>query len=66
MTIVPDAPWVREAMMFGVIEAPEVKCPVCGEEAEEVFVDREGEIVGCPNCVKVRNAYDEIAVSCDA
>ena len=61
MDIVPDAPWVRNAMMFGIVDPPEVRCPVCGEEAENLYVDKHsGDILGCERCIELVNAYDEM------
>ena len=31
-------------------------CPVCGEEVDSVYVDNEGDILGCENCVSIRDA----------
>lgn len=37
MTDLPDAPWIREAETFGLPEAENVYCPICGEENPEYF-----------------------------
>lgn len=33
-------------------------CPVCGEEAETLYRNRFGEIVGCDECIDTILAYD--------
>ena len=33
-------------------------CPVCGEEAEEIYFDRYGAICGCDSCIKIRSAWE--------
>jgi predicted RNA-binding Zn-ribbon protein involved in translation (DUF1610 family) len=40
---------------------PEVHyyCPICGEEIyETVFVNNDGEIIGCENCVETKEPYE--------
>ena len=59
MTNLPDAPWIRDAELNGVPEDPPVICPVCGAECEEIYETREyGEVLGCDQCILIRNAYD--------
>lgn len=42
MPLLPDAPWIRDAEMNGMPDTVEVKCPVCGEECETIYmIDRE-------------------------
>lgn len=36
----------------------EVLCPVCGAEAESFYVDRRGDVLGCEDCVKIREAFN--------
>lgn len=33
-------------------------CPECGEECETIYRGRDGQILGCENCVDALNAYD--------
>lgn len=58
-----DAPWIRNAEMYGADDpGPDPKCPVCGEECETIFLDREGDPFGCEWCtgrVDSREWYDE-------
>ena len=36
-------------------EPQEYFCPICGEEVTEtIYVSTEGDILGCENCVKVK------------
>ncbi len=37
---------------------PMPRCPVCGEECEEVYVDIDCHVVGCDCCMEVYNAID--------
>ncbi len=34
------------------------RCPVCGEETDEFFLDYDGSICGCDNCVRPVDAWD--------
>ena len=43
-------------------EPPEPKtyyCPICGEETDTYFKDRDGDIVGCDNCVRPVEPWEE-------
>lgn len=33
-------------------------CPVCERECETIYIDRNGEIVGCDCCVTRRDAWE--------
>ena len=58
MTQIPDAPWVREAEMFGEPDYPEPICPICGAEAEYAYYDSEDNLLGCDNCItRLRAEY---------
>lgn len=39
-------------------EAPEPRCPVCGEVCDEVYFTCSNEIVGCDVCLRKRAAWD--------
>ena len=58
METVPDAPWIREAEMYGIPSDDPVHCPVCGEECETIYEDKFGTVFGCDECVCTRDAYD--------
>ena len=64
MTILPDAPWIREAETYGPGDYEEIHytCPVCGEDEPEDFAfDRSGDIIGCNCCCHFGNAYEYMA-----
>ncbi len=58
MEQIPDAPWIRDAELNGIESPDPVYCPVCGSECEEIYTDRDGEVVGCTECVSLWDAYD--------
>ena len=59
---IPDAPWIREAEVYGMPEAETIYCPICGaEDPEDLWTDSDGEVVGCECCLKRVDAYDFIA-----
>lgn len=34
-------------------------CPICGEEIyETVFVDKDGDVIGCENCAEIKEPYE--------
>ena len=33
-------------------------CPVCGAETGTYYYDRYGEVVGCSECIEIRDAWD--------
>ena len=38
---------------------PRYYCPVCGEEVyETVFVDNDGEVIGCENCTQIKEPHE--------
>ena len=60
MQQIPDAPWIREAEMYGYPpDEPEpVKCPICGEECETIYADMNGDVFGCDRCIMKQDAWD--------
>lgn len=60
MDQIPDAPWIRDAELNGVGETDEtpVYCPICGSETDTIYTDRDGDAVGCSECVSMWDAYD--------
>ena len=40
-------------------------CPLCGEEAERFYYDRNGELVGCDECVSARDAWEVMECGVD-
>lgn len=34
-----------------------VRCPVCGEECEDYYLDEAGNVIGCESCVRRVDAW---------
>ena len=51
MQTILDAPYIRDAERYGVPEYPPVHCPICGEECETVYLDKDLNAVGCEVCL---------------
>ena len=61
MAMIPDHPIIQNMERTGYPdgkEPPAPRCPVCGEEADTFFRDREHAIVGCDNCLHTVDAWD--------
>ena len=58
MEHVPDAPWIRDAELNGYPADDPVHCPICGEECDTLFFDRNDDVFGCERCISRRDAYD--------
>jgi hypothetical protein len=62
MNDLPDAPWIREAEMYGLPEAPAPICPCCGQECDTYYYTWDegirGDVVGCENCIRAEDAYN--------
>lgn len=59
MLQLPDAPWIREAELFGPPEGDHVYCPYCNEEDPEYFVlDSSGEVIGCSCCTSQADPFE--------
>ena len=56
--IFPDRPTIKQLELNGAPESIPV-CPICGEECEEIFKDRNGSIVGCDICLHRTDASVE-------
>lgn len=37
-------------------EQEEIRCPVCGEECDTVVINENQEVIGCENCLTIRDA----------
>lgn len=60
MEQISDAPYIRKAERDGVgYMGPEVKCPICYEECETLYI-QERQVIGCEHCVETVDAYDWI------
>lgn len=41
----------------------EYYCPICGEEVNEaVYVDNNGNVIGCENCVETKEPWEVLDV----
>ena len=38
-------------------------CDVCGKEAEIFYYDKHKDFVGCDECIKIKDAWEEVAES---
>lgn len=60
MPQIPDAPWIRDAEMYGYPEneVPDPVCPCCGyQEPEQIYL-MDGDAIGCDHCIKFVDAWD--------
>ena len=59
MAEIPDAPWIRQAEMYGVpdndITPDIIDCPVCGKACSTIYA-KWPDVFGCENCVDVWDA----------
>ncbi len=46
-----DDPVIRALERTGTLTEEEAICPVCGEECDTAFYDRDGEVIGCDCCL---------------
>ena len=55
-----DCPEVANALATGYPhgEPDYPHCPICGSETDEIYVDEAGDIFGCSECVKIKNAWE--------
>ena len=60
---IPDAPWIREAEMYGVPESDGSVCPVCGAWNPDRFsvTHDTDEVLGCSDCVDSVDPYEFLA-----
>lgn len=59
LTNLPDAPWIRDAELNGIDAPDPVKCPVCGEECDTIYVNKDShDALGCRKCIHFMDAYD--------
>ena len=42
-------------------QPPAPECPACGAETDRLYMDKWGNIVGCPECVKEVDAWDMLS-----
>lgn len=51
----------KECDGCGSCQPPEPRyyCPICDEEVyETVFVNNDGEVIGCENCAEIKEPYE--------
>lgn len=59
MECAPDHPVIHNLEMTGYPDGREPICPICPfckEECEYIYFDLGGDIVGCDNCLKEKEA----------
>ena len=54
---VPDNPIIRDAERNGMPEPSVPICPVCEQECEDIYLDADGNVTGCDNCVRIKSAW---------
>ena len=59
MQNIPDAPWIRDAELNGMEDAPEPTCPICYGHPEYAYYDQAGNLLGCDLCVSRKNPEDD-------
>ena len=59
---IPDHPDIRMMERYGTLHPEEDDfvpfCPICGKECDTVYTDKDGEVLGCDNCVSHHDAFD--------
>ena len=58
--MIPDAPYIVEAMEKGVYSPDHVYCPLCEKRCQTIYRNRfdRREVIGCDNCVMALDADD--------
>lgn len=61
MENIPDHPVIRSCERYGYPygyeEDKPIICPECGKEAEEFYVNKCNEVLGCNHCVKAIDSW---------
>lgn len=60
MERIPDHPVIQSCERTGYPDRSYLavhRCPICDEEADEVYIDKLNHVVGCPNCVRLDSDY---------
>ena len=58
---IPDHPVIRNMERTGYPDGKEPAypiCPICGEECETIYKNKDHEIVGCDECIRTIEAWD--------
>ena len=64
----PDHPVIQNMERTGYPDGKEPTfpiCPVCGEECEDIYKDKDLNIVGCDICIRKLDAWEEPERSID-
>lgn len=60
---IPDHPDIQRMERDGTLDPDEDEipvCPVCYEECDTAYFDKDGEPLGCENCICKKDAWDDI------
>lgn len=62
MIDIPDDPIIArtERTGYGYDVEPVPVCPICGFETDTFYVDKYGNVCGCPECMSTEDAYEFI------
>ncbi|MBP5727105.1 MAG: hypothetical protein J6Y48_08550 [Clostridia bacterium] len=59
--MIPDAPYIREAELYGMPGPEEIECPCCGKLCKKIYTEAsDWEAIGCENCIKERESWEWI------
>ncbi|MBO5568386.1 MAG: hypothetical protein J6A79_05575 [Clostridia bacterium] len=55
----PDHPDIRMLERFGTPEQQrQPVCPICTQECQTIYLDWNGDVAGCENCLTSHDAWD--------
>ena len=62
-----EHPDITRAIRTGYpeVEPRYPRCPICNKECETIYWSREGEVVGCDECLEKQDAWDYQKEFCD-
>lgn len=60
MNDITDAPYIRDAELYGMDDGPEIewKCPVCGADCPDDLYIQNGEVIGCSECIRCKDGAE--------
>lgn len=60
MADIKDAPYIRDAELFGMDDVVELewRCPVCGADHPDDLYIQDGEVIGCSECVRCKDGEE--------
>lgn len=53
-----DNPIISHVERYGMPDEKVLVCEICGEETDELAYDFYGDVVGCRECIKFRDAWE--------